>query len=687
MSESTIQKKIEKLRERLRHHEHLYYVLDAPEITDAEYDSLLNQLRQLEAEHPELVTADSPTQRVGGAPREGFQPVRHSVPMQSLDNSYSEQELREFDRRVREGAGSSVESSDIEYVAELKLDGMSMAVVYEDGAISRAVTRGDGTTGEDVTTNARTIRSLPLSVAAAARKRAGVDGGFEVRGEVLLGSKAFEKINREREAAGQPRFANPRNAAAGSIRMLEPSVVAERHLDYFAYILMTEGRLPLGTQWEVLEALVALGFKVNPNRQLCAGIDEALKFIAAWETKRASLAYEIDGIVIKVNSLALQRELGSTARAPRWATAYKFPAQQATTTVNDIEVQVGRTGALTPVAVLEPVALGGVTVKRATLHNEDEIRRLGLRIGDRVVIERGGEVIPKVVRVDTDAREQHDSREQQGHGHKLRDFVMPTKCPVCGGHVVREEGEAAWRCVSSSCPAKLKESLLHFAARKAMNIDGLGEVLVDQLVDGGLVKDFADLYTMELDQLANLERMGKKSAENLLKEIDASRRNSLDRLFFALGIRMVGERTAALLAGHFGSLDKLAEATQEELEQVHEVGPIVAASIIHFFGEKRNRELIERLRGQQLTFEQERRAARSAHLAGKSFVLTGTLEGMPREEAKKLIEDCGGRVTGSVSKKTDYVVAGAEPGSKLDKARELGVAVIGEAELRELLNG
>ncbi|MSO21539.1 MAG: NAD-dependent DNA ligase LigA [Acidobacteria bacterium] len=673
MSDSTIIRKIENLRDEIRRHEYLYHVFDAPEISDAEYDALYNQLKQLEAEHPETITPDSPTQRVGGAPREGFASVRHSVPMQSLDNSYSEAELQDFDRKVKEGAGRE----DIEYVAELKLDGMSMAVVYEAGSLVRAVTRGDGTTGEEVTANARTIRSLPLSVPRSKLKQFSLSVALEVRGEVLLGRKAFEKINAEREAAGLARFANPRNAAAGSIRMLEPSVVAERHLDYFAYLLLVDGGAPLATQWNELETLSALGFKVNPRRKLCSGIDEAIQFIAEWDTQRAGLEYEIDGIVIKVNSIALQRELGSTARAPRWATAYKFPAQQATTRVNSIEVQVGRTGSLTPVAILEPVALGGVTVKRATLHNEDEIRRLDLRIGDRVVIERGGEVIPKVLRVDLAAREERE--------HELREFVMPDRCPVCNGRVVREEGEAAWRCVSSSCPAKLKETILHFAGRKAMNIDGLGESLVDQLVGGGLVKDFADLYQLTEEQLVALERMGKKSAENLLKEIVASRQRGLDRLIFALGIRFVGERTAALLADHFGTLPKLQEAAQEELEAVFEVGPIVAASIRHFFGEERNRELIHRLEKMGLHPEQMIKRKSVGALEGKAFVVTGTLERLTRDEAKQRIEQAGGRVTGSVSKKTDYVVAGADPGSKLDKARELDLTIISEAELEELL--
>ena len=669
----SLPKQLEELRERIRHHEHRYFVLDAPEISDAEFDQLMERLKKLEAEDPSLITPDSPTQRVGGKAREGVVQARHSVPMMSLDNTYSEEELRNFDRRVREGVGKEK----IEYVAELKLDGMSMTVLYEKGMLARAVTRGDGTVGEDVTENARTIRALPLSLAPSALAKIKLPSPFEARGEVILGRKAFERLNQEREEAGQPKFANPRNAAAGSIRMLEPSVVAERRLDYFAYTLLANGRVPVPEHRRVLETLAALGFKVNPNWRYCRDIEDALEFCREWESKRDALPYEIDGVVIKVNSIALQEELGATAKAPRWAVAYKYAARQAMTSVRDIQVQVGRTGALTPVAILEPVPLGGVTVSRATLHNEDEIRRLGLQIGDAVVVERGGEVIPKVVRVETS--------ERSKHGRELREFVMPQHCPVCGGRVVREEGEVAWRCVNADCPAKLKESILHFAGRKAMNIDGLGEVLVDQVVDKGLVRSVADIYTLTETTLVQLERMGSKSAQNLLAEVQQSRANSLERFIFALGIRFVGERTATLLAEHFGSLDKLAEASPEELEAVFEVGPKVAASIHSFFREPRNAELIERLRAEGLRFTQERKAGRTTALAGKSFVLTGTLDRWTRDEAKRRIEQAGGHVTGSVSKKTDYVVAGSDPGSKLDKAKALGVAVIGEKELEGML--
>ena len=676
-AEKDLRKQIEKLRERIRHHEYRYYVLDSPEISDAEFDRLMAQLKQLEAQDPSLITPDSPTQRVGGKPREGFVPVRHSVPLLSLDNTYSEEDLRDFDRRVREGAGKTK----VDYVAELKMDGMSMAVLYEQGRLRRAITRGDGTVGEDVTANARTIRSLPLSLPPASVAKTKLGPDWEVRGEVILGTAAFERLNEERERTGLSQFANPRNAAAGSIRMLEPSVVAERRLDCYCYGLLVNGRIPLREHRQVLETLAMLGFKVNPQWKHCQDMEEVLEFCREWEARRESLPYEIDGVVIKVNSILLWDELGATAKAPRWAVAYKYAARQATTRVRDIHVQVGRTGALTPVAVLEPVPLGGVTVSRATLHNEDEILRLGLKIGDVVVVERGGDVIPKVVRVERTAR-----TERTESAEALRDFVMPGHCPVCGGKVVREEGEVASRCLNTSCPARLKESILHFAARKAMNIDGLGEALVDQLVDRGLVRDLADIYQLTDPELVKLERMGQKSAQNLLDEIQASRSNSLNRVIFALGIRFVGERTASLLADHFASIDSLASASVEELESVSEVGPKVAASIHSFFREPRNQKLLERLRAAGLRFKQERRAVRRAALAGKTFVLTGTLQSYTREEAKERIEQAGGRVASSVSKKTDYVVAGADAGSKLEKAKALGVHVIDEKQLEALLS-
>ena len=590
--------------------------------------------------------------------------------MLSLDNTYSVDELKDFDRRVRELSGRSK----VEYVGELKLDGLSMALTYEDGVLTHGVTRGDGVEGEDVTANVKTIRSVPLRIDPKRSEVIGDPRRFEVRGEVIMPRKAFEQTNAQREAAGEARFANPRNAAAGSMRQLDSRIVAQRKLDMFLYYLLVDNREPLREHWQNLEALVKMGFKVNPNRRLCKSFEELMAYIQEWESKRDSLEYEIDGIVVKVNDIRLWEELGTTAKSPRWAIAYKYAARQATTRVMDIRAQVGRTGTLTPVADLEPVDVGGVTVSHATLHNMDEIARLGVKIGDTVLIQRAGEVIPQVVKVVKQAPEG-------------REFSMPKQCPVCGGDVHRAEGEVAYRCVNSACPARLKESLLYFAGRRAMNIDGLGEALVDQLVDKGLVHDVADLYALTHEQVANLERMGDKSASNLREEIENSKKASLARLIFALGIRFVGERTGQLLADHFASLDKLAKASEAELLEVEEVGPRVAESILEFFREPRNLKVIEKLRKAGLQFEQAKVHKPEGNLAGKQFVLTGTLPRYSRDEAKKMIEEAGGRVTGSVSKKTDYVVVGADPGSKLDKARSLGVKTIEEGELLKLLGG
>jgi len=663
-----IEKEIEKLREDIRHHEHRYYVLNDPEISDYEFDQRMRRLQDLEREHPELVTPDSPTQRVGGQPAAEFPKVRHSVQMLSLDNTYSVEELKDFDRRVRELSGRTK----VEYVSELKLDGLSMALTYEDGLFARGVTRGDGMEGEDVTGNVKTIRSVPLRIEPKKLEAVGRLKRFEVRGEVIMTRRAFEQVNAQREAAGEPRFANPRNAAAGSMRQLDPRIVAERKLDMYLYQLLVDGGVALPEHWKALDALAKMGFKVNPHRRLCRSFDELLAYIQEWETKRDSLDYEIDGIVVKVNDTRLWAELGTTAKSPRWAVAYKYPARQATTQVVNIRAQVGRTGTLTPVADLEPVDVGGVTVSHATLHNMDEIERLGVKIGDTVLIQRAGEVIPQVVKV---VKQAPDGRE----------FGMPRKCPVCGGDVYRSEGEVAYRCVNAACAAKLKETLLYFAGRRAMNIDGLGDKLVDQLVDKGLVRDVADLYSLTHEQVANLERMADKSASNLLAEIENSKKAELARVIFAIGIRFVGERTGQFLAEHFGSLDKLAKATAEELYEVEEVGPRVAESILHFFREPQNLKVLEKLRKAGLQFEQKKVRKAEGKLAGKQFVLTGTLPTYSREEATRLIEEAGGRVVGTVSKKTDYVVVGADPGSKLDKARSLGVKTIDEAELLELL--
>jgi DNA ligase (NAD+) len=663
-------RRVEALREKIRHHEYRYYVLDAPEITDAEFDQLMNELKQLEVQNPGLVVPDSPTQRVGGKPREGFGKARHSSPMLSLDNTYSEDELRSWERRVHELSGRQ----DIQYVCELKLDGMSLALRYEDGKLVRGITRGDGTTGEDVTLNVRTVRSIPLSIPKDKLQQAGIPQDFEVRGEMLMPLAAFKKMNDEREQKDLSPFANPRNATAGTVRQLEPSVTAERRLDYFAYILLENGRTYFDRHWETLNAIAAAGFKVNPHRRLTNNIEEVWAFIGEWEGKRESLRYEIDGIVIKVDRTALQDELGYTGKAPRWAIAYKYAARAGITRIEDILVQVGRTGKLTPVAALKPVPIGGTTVSRATLHNLDEIERLGVKIGDWVEVERGGDVIPKVNRV----------VEDRDHPRGQETFHMPENCPVCGTHVVRSEGEVDYRCVNANCPAKLRETILHFASRGVMNIDGLGDALVTQLSDRGLVKNVADIYKLSKADLLELERMGEKSAQNVLAEIESSKKLPLERVIYGLGIRFVGERTAQFLAEHFGSMEDLMSASEAQLEEVNEVGPRIAQSIREFFEEPRNRELVKRLQLAGLNFTGKKKQ-RGTQLAGKTFVLTGTLAHYSRAEAKQLIEDAGGRVSGSVSKKTDYVVAGTEAGSKLEKAKELEVKVIAEKDLKSLL--
>jgi DNA ligase (NAD+) len=669
-SAKSIAREIESLRDQIRHNEYRYYVLDDPEISDAQFDHLMIQLKSLESTHPELVTPDSPTQRVGGKPRDGFVKAAHSSPMLSLDNTYNVEDLRNWERRVHELTGRE----EVEYVCELKLDGMSLALHYENGRLVRGITRGDGTIGEDVTLNVRTVRSIPLSIPRDKLKAAGIPADFEVRGEMLMPIAAFKKMNQEREQKGLPVFANPRNATAGTVRQLEPSITAERRLDYFAYMLLKDGRTFFDRHWKTLDALDTAGFKVNQSRKLADTFDQVWNFIEREETKREKLPYEIDGIVIKVDSTALQNELGYTGKAPRWAIAYKYAARAGITKIEGIRVQVGRTGKLTPVAELAPVSIGGTTVRNATLHNMDEIERLGVKIGDWVEVERGGDVIPKVTRVVED--------KDHPRGHKL--FEMPTKCPVCGTHVVRTEGEVDYFCVNANCPAKLRETILHFASRGVMNIEGMGEALVNQLTERGLVKNVADIYKLSKADLLSLERMGDKSAQNVLDEIDASRKLPLERVIYGLGIRFVGERTAQFLAEHFGSMDALMEATEEGLQQVNEVGPRIAQSILEFFAEAKNRELVKKLREAGLKFSGKKKE-RGTKLAGKTFVLTGTLERYSRDQAKKMIEDAGGRVSGSVSKKTDYVLAGSDAGSKLDKAKELGVTVIGEKEMDELL--
>jgi len=666
---AALAKEIERLREKIRHHEYLYHVADDPEISDAEFDKLMNRLKKVEAEHPELVTPDSPTQRVGGAPREGFQAVRHRTPMISLDNAFSFEELANFDRRVRELTGREK----IEYITEHKFDGLSMSLIYEKGALVRAVTRGDGTTGEDVTPNVRTIRSIPLWIDAARLKKAGIPDSFEVRGEAIMTRKAFDAMNEQQDVLGLKRYANPRNAAAGSVRVLDPNITRSRNLGFFAYYLLVDGRAPKKRHSEVLEILSDLRFKVSEDWELLKGIEKVEEYINRWDSQREKLGFDIDGIVVKVNEIGLQNELGFTSKAPRWAIAYKYQAHQETTLLKQIEVSVGRTGVLTPFAVFEPVQIGGVTVVKSTLHNMDEIARLGVHAGDTVLVERAGEVIPHVLKV-------------VKHGSEEKEFKMPEKCPVCGMRVHRTEGEVAYRCVNVSCPARRRESFLHFAGRHAMNIDGLGEKVVDQFREKQMVKDFADLYKLELEEVAALERMGEKSAQNLLDEIGASKKNSLARLIYAIGIPFVGERTAQLLSEHFGSMDKVATASAEELVEVGEVGPKIAEGVREFFSESANRKLIERLRAVGVNMKEAQRELKDSRFAGMTFVFTGTLEGRSREDAEALVASHGGKAGSSVSKKTNYVVVGADPGSKYDKAKSLGVPILDEAQFDKLIS-
>jgi DNA ligase (NAD+) len=697
---STAEEQIQALRDEIRHHEHLYYVLDSPEITDAQYDALMNRLKKLEQQHPELLTTDSPTQRVGGKPREGFPKFAHSRPMLSLDNAYNEEELRAWDQRVRAGLPSS---ESLRYVCELKLDGLSLALHYDEGAhgaahLDRGVTRGDGTTGEDVTTNVRTIRSVPLSVAAKKLQIAHLPQSFEVRGEVVLPQAAFVKMNEERVAQGLAPAANPRNAAAGTIRTLEPNIVAQRRLDFYAYFLLRDGDALLSSHSETLESLRAAGFRVNPHTKTVKNIDQVLEFIAKAEPLRETLGYEIDGVVVKVDSTAQQRRLGFTGKAPRWAIAYKFAARAGITQLEDVLFQVGRTGKVTPVAALTPVLIGGTTVTRATLHNADEIARLDVRIGDFVQVERGGDVIPKIVEV----------LEDKEHPRGTKEIVFPSVCPVCESELKKVEGEVDWRCVNNSCPARVREELLHWSARSVMNIEGLGDAMVAQLLgqnptfDEGtetvteegapvttrrpLIHTIADLYRLKREQLLGLERVGEKTADALLAQIDRSRTAGLARVLLGLGIRFVGERTAQLLAQHFGSMKALREASADELEAVNEVGPKVAQAIVEFFAVEKNLQLIDDLESLGLKMTAEKRVVGTT-LEGLTFVLTGTLPNLTRDEAKDRIEAAGGKVSGSVSKKTDYVVAGEEAGSKLDKAQALGIRILDEAGLLELLKG
>jgi len=662
---TSVDKQIADLRKEIERHNDLYYQKAEPEISDYEFDQLLERLKKLEEEYPELITPDSPTQRVGGK-ADSLRPFTHTVPLMSLDNSYDLDDLKAFTERCEKLA----EGRTLEYVAELKIDGLSVSLHYDKAILTVGATRGDGSTGDEVTQNVKTIRSIPLRLKTDAPAHA------EVRGEVFLSRSQFAKINAELEMQGEKTFANPRNSASGTLRMLDSQIVASRRLDMFPYDLFAGNQKMFATHWESFEWFERNGFNVNPNRRLCANFDELSAFVAEMEPMRDGLDYEIDGVVVKVNSTSLQQDFGATSKAPRWAIAYKYPARKAFTKLLGIMVSVGRTGALTPIAMLEPTLLAGTTVGRASLHNEDEIRRLDLKIGDTVEIEKSGEIIPQVLSVDKTKRDGSET-----------EFEFPTECPVCGFDAVRPEGEAVRRCTNRDCPAKIKGRIAYFAARKAMDIEGLGDVLINTLVDSGRVRDVADLYSITNADIANLEGKGEKSATKLLEEVESSKTRGLQRLLFGIDIRHVGERNAKVLAKHFRSIDNLAAASEEELVGIPEIGPILAASVYEFFHDERNLELIERLRsaGVQLEMDASSTAALDERFVGKTFVLTGKLENYSRDEAAKLIEDRGGRVSSSVSKKTDYVVAGEDAGSKLTKAESLGVRVLSEIAFAEML--
>lgn len=662
---ASVKKEIEHLRKEINRHNELYYQRDAPEISDYEFDQLLERLKQLEAENPDLITPDSPTQRVGGKAA-ALHPFVHTVPLMSLDNSYDLDELRAFIERCEKLA----DGRKVDYVAELKIDGLSVALHYESGILSAGATRGDGQRGDEVTQNVKTIRTIPL------RLKSDGNGRAEIRGEVFLSRSQFNKINTELEMQGEKLFANPRNAASGTLRMLDSSIVASRRLDMFPYDVLSGNQKMFPTHWENFVWLQKNGFHVNPHRALCSDFDDLAKFINQMEEVRDSLDYEIDGVVVKVNSTHLQQEFGATTKAPRWAIAYKYPARQATTKLVDIQVQVGRTGALTPVAYLEPTPLAGTVVARASLHNEDEIKRLDIKLGDTVLIEKSGEIIPQVLQVITTKRDGDE-----------KDYVFPTICPVCGFEAIRPDGEAVRRCSNPDCPAKVKARIQYFAARKAMDIEGLGDVLVETLVDRGMVKDVADIYMLKADDIANLERKGEKTAAKLMQQIEASKTRGLQRLLYGIDIRHVGERYAKILAKHFRSIDRLAAASVEELDDIHEIGLTVAVSVHEWFRNPLHVDLIDRLKAVGVKMEVDGAGvdAIDERFAGKTFVLTGKLENYTRDEAAQLIEERGGRVSSSVSKNTDYVVAGSDAGSKLTKAESLGIAILAEQEFAEMI--
>ena len=659
-----IKESIEKLRKDLRQHDYRYYVQDQPEISDKEYDDLVAKLRKLEDAHPEFKSADSPTVRVGGGILEGFKTLRHKQKMVSLDNTYSIEDLKDWAQRVHKGLSHA---EIIEFVVEHKIDGVSANIAYESGRLTVGATRGDGETGEDVTGNIKTIRAIPLVLLGKK-----VPGFIEIRGEVYMDRKDFDLLNKEREKRAEVLFANPRNATSGSLKLLDTAVVAKRRLNFFAHSLGGYIGTKILSQWEYLQNLRDWGVRTNKNSKLCKSLDEVIKYCLYWQEKRDSLSYEIDGMVVKVNSLAQQKRLGFTLKSPRWAVAYKFPARQATTVVKNILVQVGRTGVITPVAELEPVECAGVIIKHATLHNFDEIKRLDVKIGDRILIERAGDVIPKVVKV------------VEGKGKKH--FAIPKACPVCSGKVVKEkEEDVAYRCINPSCPAQLERGLLHFASRAAMDIQGMGESVVQQLVKLKLVKDFADIYKLKEEALGKLELFKEKKARNLLLAIEKSKRQPLSRLIYALGIRHVGEKAAYVLAGKFLTLDKLAAATHADLDAIYEVGPVIQESILDYFSLPQTKKLIEELRKTGVNFKEAAREVKHTALAGKAIVFTGELKGYSRLQAEELVRSLGGNPSSSVSRATDFVVAGVNPGSKYDKARKLGVKIIDEKQLKEMI--
>jgi len=664
-----ILKKIEELREKIRYHNYRYYVLDNPVISDVEYDKLMRELLELEKEYPQYITPSSPTQRVGIEPVPEFATVKHITPMLSLANAFSDKEILAFNQRIKK----IIPQQKLEYVVELKIDGLAVALVYENGIFIRGATRGDGVTGEEITSNLRTVKAIPLKLFGE-----DIPPRTEVYGEVYMKKSDFKKLNEKRMKDGDNLFANPRNAAAGSVRQLDPRITAQRHLDTFIYRATFPEGNKFNTHMEALKYLKKIGFKVNPHIKLCQDVEKAINYCQKWIEKKEELDYKIDGMVIKVNSLRMREELGSTTRSPRWAIAYKFPAQQVTTKVQDIIVQVGRTGALTPVAKLDTVRISGSLVQRATLHNEDEIKRKDIRIGDIVLVQKAGEVIPEVIKV-----------IQEKRTGKEKEFVIPAQCPVCGAKVFRQEGEVVSRCNSLTCPAQIKERIRHFSSRNAMDIEGLGPAIIDQLVQKGLIKDISDLYFLNRDDLISLERMAEKSVDNLLDAIEKSKKKSLANLVYGLGIRYVGVHTSEVITRYYPTLDKFKKVSLEELIEINEIGPRIAESINHFFKEKKNIDIVERLRSAGLNFGQEEEKTREEKevqiLAGKQFVLTGTLKDFTRTRAKEIISKLGGRVTGSVSKKTNYVVAGEHPGSKFDKAQKLGITIIDEKEFKGII--